>query len=540
MHAKRVASLFSAISTLGSASIALGSPLQASPTNPRYFTDGSGQAILLTGAYTWTVTQDYSLWPTMDFNAFLTARVQEGHNFIRFRFLNNDNHLGEVSGIPNPNGTVSPIPFQRTGPGKANDGKPKYDLSKFDTAYFDRIASRVNDAKAQGIYVSVMLFDGHWVNDGQAQEWQYNFYNPANNVNGFNVNQNEVYSLTNAGLVALQEQYVRKIVDTLNQYDNVLYEIINEAPLGSNDWQYHMVDLIHSYENGLPNHHPVGMTSFDYTTGKEPSNIYLANGPSDWISLSGPADQNNDYSTNILAANSNITGGKVSMLDTDHISGDNTLLGAGVWVWKAFTRGHNPIYQDRNYNNSPPTSSDIEFKAAIGYARALANRMDLAHMDPNISTATTGYALVHRSLVEYLVYQPTNNIPFSVNLPQQTFNFEWIDPASGSVTDRGSFTNTSGIGTFTPPAGYTKGALLHLVTPATLTVVSSTQLANGHIILQCLGVANASNRIEASDDLSGDSFATVISITADGAGAFQYEDVDAASFPSRFYRLAFP
>jgi len=33
-------------------------PLSVHPTTPRYFTDGTGKAILLTGAHTWNSLQD--------------------------------------------------------------------------------------------------------------------------------------------------------------------------------------------------------------------------------------------------------------------------------------------------------------------------------------------------------------------------------------------------------------------------------------------------------------------------------------------------
>jgi hypothetical protein len=38
-------------------------PLQVHPENPRYFTDGSGKAIFLTGAHTWANFQDIGLAP---------------------------------------------------------------------------------------------------------------------------------------------------------------------------------------------------------------------------------------------------------------------------------------------------------------------------------------------------------------------------------------------------------------------------------------------------------------------------------------------
>jgi len=45
---------------------------------------------------------------------------------------------------------------------------------------------------------------------------------------------------------SLQETYVRKVIDTVNDLDNVLYEITNETAIFSKDWQYHMVKYIKS------------------------------------------------------------------------------------------------------------------------------------------------------------------------------------------------------------------------------------------------------------------------------------------------------
>ncbi len=41
-----------------------------------------------------------------------------------------------------------------------------------------------------------------------------------------------------------------KVIDTVNDLDNVLYETVNEGDGTSVDWQYHMIDFIKSYESG--------------------------------------------------------------------------------------------------------------------------------------------------------------------------------------------------------------------------------------------------------------------------------------------------
>ena len=71
----------------------------------------------------------------------------------------------------------------------ALDGKPKFDLTKFDEDYFDRLRSRVSAAGEQGIYVSVMLFQG-WSIETERLEprmtksWRGHPFNRANNING--------------------------------------------------------------------------------------------------------------------------------------------------------------------------------------------------------------------------------------------------------------------------------------------------------------------------------------------------------------------
>jgi hypothetical protein len=63
-----------------------GGPLRVSDKNPRYFTDGSGKAILLTGSHTWNNLVD--MGPSdpplpFDFDAYLLWMQNYGHNFMR-------------------------------------------------------------------------------------------------------------------------------------------------------------------------------------------------------------------------------------------------------------------------------------------------------------------------------------------------------------------------------------------------------------------------------------------------------------------------
>ena len=69
-----------------------------------------------------------------------------------------------------------------------------------------------------------------------------------------------LWPLAEPAITLLQEAYVRKVIDTVNDLDNVVYEISNESHADSVEWQYHMIDFVHRYEVGKAFQHPVLMT----------------------------------------------------------------------------------------------------------------------------------------------------------------------------------------------------------------------------------------------------------------------------------------
>jgi len=76
--------------------------------------------------------------------------------------------------------------------------------------------------------------------------------------------------------------------------------------------------------------------------------------------------------------------------------------------------------------------------------------------------------------------------------------------------------------------------------PVALQILSITRSGSGDL-LNCLGVPNAANRVEKSDDLTvPNSFTTLASPTADANGAFQFTDPNPGDLTKRFYRLAYP
>jgi hypothetical protein len=424
--------------------------LRVNPANPRYFSDGNGRTVYLTGSHTWANFQDTGESdppPVFDYSAYLDFLEVNHHNFFRLWTWE------QARWAPWTTGPVwfTPLPYQRPGPGTALDGKPKFDLSKFNQAYFDRLRTRVIQASERGIYVSIMLFDGFSIDDKGdiGNPWPGHPYNVKNNINGINGDANhngqgeETHTLQIPAVTAIQEAYVRKVIDTVNDLDNVLYEISNESHSNSQDWQYHMINFIKNYEATKPKQHPVGMT-VEHPGG---DNAELFASPADWIS----PNPDGGYKDAPPPAD----GSKVIISDTDHLWGTG---GDRQWVWKSFTRGINPIYMDcyaaiycEGENPNDPTM--VSVRRNMGYALTYANRVNLVAMTPRPDLCSTSYCLAHPAAngAQYLIYLPSGGST-SVDLSDVSgaLSVEWFNPSNGTTSEGGTTLGGSSR-SFTPP-----------------------------------------------------------------------------------------
>ena len=430
-------------------------PLRRNPANPRYFTDDTGKAIYLTGSHTWAVMQD--LWiegdePILtDYPGYLTMMQDYGHNFMRFW------QWQQVKNAPwNPRPTMfSPQPYPRTGPGVANDGLPKFDLTKWNEDYFTRLRERMQMAGAKGIYASIMLFEAwgiKWATAG-TDPWTYHPMHPANNVNGITDNPAvdagtgyarawDFFSLNCPQLVEHQKAYIRKIIETVNDLDNVLYEVCNEVPWRDEAfvWMDHLADFVRETEAGMPKQHPVGITA----EGGDQDNANLFTSHADWISPSN--GRLFEYRYNPPPGD----GRKVVVTDTDHLWGHGCET---VWIWKSFTRGLNVLFMDPwqripgemdYYQDGSVTRNQRYYYAYddmrrnLGYARAFAQRMDLNTCLPHGELCTSGYCLAHPGH-EYLFFLPEGGAA-GIDLLGQPgqYKAEWFDPATGKMVAAGA------------------------------------------------------------------------------------------------------
>jgi hypothetical protein len=278
-----------------------------------------------------------------------------------------------------------------------------------------------------------MLFEGWeaWAAK-EPLTWRTHPFAAGNNVNGIAVDHETAgvgfFSKGDQRVFALQRSYARHVVESVGRLPNVLFEISNEAPRGSTAWQAAMVRVVRQKLAHLRVRRPVGMT-FQH----DGSNETLYNGPADWVSPGG----------RVFASDQPLADPrKVSLLDTDHVCG---VCGDDRFVWEAFTRGYNVLYMD-DLADSPVRA---RARAALGRARWLADRVDLAHLEPRTDVCSTRYCLVDPG-AQYVVYQP-DTAAFTLALPgpRRSYRVEWLETATGRVA-RGQM-SAAGRTSLTPP-----------------------------------------------------------------------------------------
>jgi hypothetical protein len=419
-------------------------PLRILKSNPRYFTDGTGRALYLTGSHVWWSLLGGNTWRAaclpikpgpFNYANYLRQLGRYNHNFFRLWTF----ELTRWRECDGSDVMVAPQPWLRTGPGVAHDGLPKFDLTRLNPEYFARLRRRVDLARQKRIYVSVMLFEG-WSQQFAVQPWRSagHPFQVDNNVNGIDADANrdglvtEVHRLVDPRILAIQERYVRRVVDAVNQFDNVLYEVANESGAFSTAWQYHMIRVVQAHQARKGKRHPVGMT-YQNPHG---TNGTLFSSPAAWVSPAGGHPFLRDPPV--------ATGRRVSLSDTDHHCG---VCGDSHFPWTQFTRGHNPIFMDAM--DSDPNREAVRW--AMGHTRHYAMRMNLAASRPRPDLASTRFCLAVPGS-EYLVYQPGSGA-FTVDLraAPRPLRVEWFQPSTG----RRWFGRVQGGGfrTMTPPVG---------------------------------------------------------------------------------------
>lgn len=455
-------------------------------SNPHYFRNANGDALILNGSQTWNSLQDWgtegSTQP-FDFDSFVEFLTAHGHDFTLLWTVEMPKFCGLTNSGAASDFTVGPLPWQRTGPGTATDGGLKFDLTKFDPSFFDRLRSRTQALNKAGIYAGIYLFTGEFLNVFRCASDGYPFTG-ANNVNGVD----DGYTGGKKGIAAVtmtapnaitkfQDAYVEKMIDTLSDLPNVLWIVSEEAPGNSTWWNDHQISHIRTYETGKPHRHPIG-----YAAPISVRDWTLYNSDADWVAPSVIVSPASSCGTGKPLC-------KVNINDSDHSY-------FGIWndtpqqnrnyAWENFTTGNQVLFMDpyivdwphqnRNLCISPshsicraPDPRWENFRRNLGYILEYSRRLNLSNVSPRDLLSSTGYCLAQTPPIgaEYLVYAPSGG-PITVDLSamstSRVLKVEWFNPSTGATVLGRPITAGSPSQSLTPP--FSGDAVLYLVDAA--------------------------------------------------------------------------
>ncbi|MEL6650720.1 MAG: hypothetical protein AAFQ87_07960 [Bacteroidota bacterium] len=247
----------------------LAQPIALHPQNPHYFLYQGQPTVLVTSAehYGALINQAF------DYETYLGTLERLGLNHTRVflgDYVERSGSFGIVTNTLAPDSTQLLAPWQRSDSPGYKYGGNKFDLDRWNPAYFERLGAFIRLAEQKGIVVEVVFFF-------IAMEEDVSPFHGRNNVNemphfGFD----EYRSLKNPALLDRQKAYVLKLVEALNPYDNLILNIVNEPwfsnqiqpsfsspPLiETNEWIREVSQWIVDTESSLPKQH---LIAIDYT-----------------------------------------------------------------------------------------------------------------------------------------------------------------------------------------------------------------------------------------------------------------------------------
>ncbi len=229
-------------------------PIRLHPGNPHYFQFRGRPTVLITAG------EHYGAVMNLDFDYVRYLDVLQAHQFNLTRVFSGT--YREVAGSFGITGnTLAPAaerftcPWARSETPGASDGGNKFDLTRWDETYFERLKDFIAQAGRRGIVVELVLFCTMY----EDKLWDASPMNARNNVNGVGgVGRQEVYNGKDKDLLAMQQVVVRKLVAELNEFDNLYYEICNEPyERGglTSEWNDRIVAVIVETEASLPQKH---------------------------------------------------------------------------------------------------------------------------------------------------------------------------------------------------------------------------------------------------------------------------------------------
>lgn len=227
------------------------------PDNPHYLLWRGKPTVLITSGEHYGAVMN----APFDYVAYLDELQSVGLNLTRifsgvYCEAYGDFDIKDNTLAPGRGHLLCPFARSRT-PGYANGGN-KFDLTKWDEAYFERLKDFVAQAAQRGIVVEFTFFCPYYA----ASQWDLSPFNAHNNVNGADLPPiGRENGLTHPKLLEVQQALVRKVVMELKDAGNLYYEVCNEAYGVPSQWQQKIANTIVETEKEFSRKHLIAQNT---------------------------------------------------------------------------------------------------------------------------------------------------------------------------------------------------------------------------------------------------------------------------------------
>ncbi|MGE5448560.1 MAG: hypothetical protein ACM3PR_09350 [Bacteroidales bacterium] len=417
-------------------------PISLHPQNSHYFLYNGKPTVLITSGEHYGAVMN----PDFDYKIYLKTLQKDGLNLTRTM----SGAYFEPSGAFNiTKNTMGPDPQKYLCPWKRASDGIKFDLSQWNEAYFSRLKDFMGEAQKRGVIVELSLFCPFY----EDTQWVLSPFNSKNNVNGLgDISRNDVYTIDkNKGLLAVQEKMVRKLVDELKGFPNLMYEISNEPYFGgiTLDWQEYISKVITDAEKSFVYKHLITQN--------------IANGsqkidhPNPLVSVfnfhyaTPPVTVTLNYGLNKVIGNNEtgFNGTKDSTYRKQ--TWEFILTGGGLFnnLDYSFTTDHEDgTFQ---YPATQPGGGSVAYRRQLSYLKKFMDSFNFVAMKPD-TTVYAGSLTVKNKLIvlsqpgkQYAMYlMDGKQVNPEIQLPKGNYSLEWINPLNGKIEKREKLRHAGG------------------------------------------------------------------------------------------------
>lgn len=411
-------------------------PIALNAQNPHYFSYHGKPTLLITSGEHYGAV----LNPDFDYKKYLDELHAHGLNLTR-------TFSGEYVESPTSfnirHNTLAPKHDRFICPWRRVSGKNKYkfDLTKWDPAYFKRLKKFIKAARKRDVIVEFTLFCPFYGDE----QWKLSPLNEHNNMNGLGkISRNDVYTMDKSGkLLAVEESLVRKIVSELKNFDNVMYEICNEPYFGgvTLDWQRHIAEVIESSEKDF--HHRHLITQNIANGNKKIDNPFPVVSVFNFHYAFPPTAVAQNYHLDKVIGN-NETGFKGNDDATYRRTAWHFIL-AGGGLFNHLDYSFAVGYEDGTYQypSTQPGGGSPALRRQLGFLKSFMEQFNFIKMKPdrnfikNKLAGKAGSQVFSEKGKQYAVYlsgSPQEEL--AVDLPQGVYEATWVSPGKCAVIKR--------------------------------------------------------------------------------------------------------